>query len=131
MIQVGENDQLTFVSGQIGFNESIVNSFIAEKTIQLVSEEKFESTAEKVKSLHAKEFQKWRSNRLANFFTDLNDAVVAKSNKRLIIDSSKVILDSDQQPPLLRGKTSSEPWLDRGITNESLAKKWSWETFIR
>jgi len=122
VIQVGENDQLTFVSGQIGFNESIVNSFIAEKTIQLVSEEKFESTAEKVKSLHAKEFQKWRSNRLANFFTDLNDAVVAKSNKRLIIDSSKVILDSDQQPPLLRGKTSSEPWLDRGITNESLAK---------
>ncbi len=122
VIQIGENDQLTFVSGQIGFNESIVKEFIAEKTIQLVSDEKFDSIAERVKSLHAKEFQKWRADRLANFFTDLNDAVVAKSKKRLIIDTSKVILESDQQPPLLRGNSSSEPLLPIGITNESLAK---------
>lgn len=122
VIQIGQNDQLTFISNQFGYNESIIKKFNEDKPIQLVSGEKFNSVAEKIKSLHSKEFQKWRSEHLGKFFTELNDAVVAKSKKRLIVDTSKLVLDSEQQPPLLRGNSNPNSLLAKGITNESLAK---------
>lgn len=91
-LQVGGNNQLTFVDAKTGYNDFIVDRFLQDQTIQLVSNGDFPSIRHRVYAEKREEFLSWRADQYSKFFDQLNQDIGAATKKRLILDTSDTLV---------------------------------------